>query len=66
MFRFCFSRKPASFMLRPLLLLLGSLLLSFALRAQTQHAAPSAQEIERERLRWNRSLVQDTAYKFNR
>ncbi|MCC3156642.1 class I SAM-dependent methyltransferase [Hymenobacter sp. 15J16-1T3B] len=47
-----------------LLLLLCGLLAAGGLRAQTP-SAPSAQEIEQERLRWNRALVQDTAYKFN-
>jgi SAM-dependent methyltransferase len=46
-------------------LLLVSLLIAPGLHAQTTPAAPSAQELEQQRLRWNRSLVQDTAYKFN-
>ncbi|RTQ49721.1 class I SAM-dependent methyltransferase [Hymenobacter gummosus] len=54
-------------MLRLLLpLLLSGLLLAPGLRAQTTPATPSAQELEQQRLRWNRSLVHDTTYKFNR
>lgn len=67
--RFAFPTiiNPCPFMRRiRLLLFLGGLLAASTLRAQTQPGAPSAQELEQQRLRWNRSLVQDTAYKFNR